>query len=84
MEELLGTATEELMETADSSILDEPKTVEEKPSDVGRPYIYMRCAEQGKMNCSTVKVQRGYHLRIHTCIWINCRVPARNRICVKS
>ena len=36
VEELLGTGTEELMETADSSILDEPKTVE-KPSDVGRP-----------------------------------------------
>ena len=40
VEELLGTATEELMETADSSILDEPKMVEERPSDVGRPYTY--------------------------------------------
>ena len=40
VEELLGTATEELMETDDSSILDEPKMVEERPSDVGRPYTY--------------------------------------------
>ena len=40
VEELLGTATQELMETADSSILDEPKMVEERPSDVGRPYTY--------------------------------------------
>ena len=40
VEELLGTATEELIETADSSILDEPKMVEERPSDVGRPYTY--------------------------------------------
>ena len=40
VEELLGTATEELMETAESSILDEPKTVEERPSDVGRLYTY--------------------------------------------
>ena len=35
VKELLGTVTEELMETADSSILDEPKMVEERPSDVG-------------------------------------------------